>query len=51
MRRVSLDTGHLTDEELGISGDLDKSMRDKPAPKCERVVLTRNGNFVAPRRS
>ena len=47
--RLSLDTGHLTDEELGISTTIRRAMQGLPTPKNDRVKLTRNGNVVRPR--
>jgi hypothetical protein len=48
MRRLSLDTGHLTDEELGVKRDLHRQMCELPTPRNKRVVITRNGNAITP---
>lgn len=53
MQRVlSLDTGHLTDAELGIRSDIRRQMCEQPTSKNERVntTVTRNGNFITKRR-
>ena len=53
MQRVlSLDTGHLTDEELGLNSNIRRQMCELPTSKNERVntTVTRNGNFITKRR-
>lgn len=51
MQRVlSLDTGHLTDEELGLNSDTRRQMCELPIARNERVKLTRNGNLIHPKR-
>lgn len=51
MKRVYLETGHLTDEELGFDRELDRQMKGLPCPANERVstIKTRNGNVITRR--
>jgi hypothetical protein len=50
--RLSLDTGHLTDEELGVKSDIRRQMCELPISRNERVrtTVTRNGNLITKRR-
>jgi len=50
MRRINLDTGHLTDEELGLNKETRRQMLELPTSNNERkaVRLTPNGNFIVP---
>lgn len=40
MKLLSLDTGHLTDEELGIDNDLRRAMEQVP----KRIIECARGN-------